>query len=105
MLVPVIEIQAEVPPSPKPFAAITSVPGAATSGLNRPSLVGPWLLVTWTRLLLESRLATDTIRGLQASELTWETGTLLLTVKNEGKRQASFGPILPTGNGSSRSIQ
>ena len=33
-----------------PFAATMSVPGAATSGFERPSRVGPWLLVMLIRL-------------------------------------------------------
>src|SRR5262245_29064810 len=46
MLVPVIATHALVG-SENALAATMFVPGAATSGLERPSRVGPWLLVMW----------------------------------------------------------
>src|SRR5687768_2814747 len=57
MLVPLMDTHG-VPSLEKPLAAPMSVPGAATSGLHRPSLVGPWLLVTFTLSAIASRLAT-----------------------------------------------
>ena len=82
-----------------------SVPGAATSGFWRPSRVGPWLLETLTRRRAWSRLATETIRWAQARVLTVALSTNERSEKKDGNAQASRRPILPTGRGSSRSIQ
>jgi hypothetical protein len=55
--VPVISVHRSSRPA-KPFAATIRVPGAATSGLYRPSRVGPWLLEMLIRSLSSSTLAT-----------------------------------------------
>ena len=69
MLVPVIADPRSSAPA-NPLAATMSVPGAATSGLERPSRVGPWLLEMLMRSRVSSRLATEMTRWPQASELT-----------------------------------
>src|SRR5262245_36258479 len=104
MLVPDIEIQGSSG-SEKPFAATTLVPGAAISGLYRPSRVGPWLLLALTLWLWSSRFDTAMMRCPHARELMeWES-VLLSSEKKEGNL---YSRRLPTGSsspGSSRSIQ
>ena len=84
MLVPVIGIHGSAG-SPKPLAATMSVPGAAMSGLGRPSRVGPWLEVMCALRRASSRLATETTRWPQASALTEEASTCERSEKNEGQ--------------------
>src|SRR5215207_3020833 len=94
MLVPLIAIQGSSVPA-KPLAATTLLPGAATSGFSRPSLVGPWLLVDAIRRASASRFATLTTRCAHASVLTVERSTKELSEKNDGKTHASCSPSLP----------
>src|SRR5215831_17727696 len=94
MLVPVMATHRSSAPA-NPFAAMISVPGAATSGLKRPSRVGPWLLEILMVPSASSRLATDTIRSPQARELTEESSTFDLSEKNDGNRHMLFGPSGP----------
>ena len=76
----------------KPLAATMSVPGAAMSGLYRPSRVGPWLLVMWMRSAAASRLATPMVQCPQASELTEVLSTLERAEKNDFE---AFLELLP----------
>ena len=62
MLVPDMAIHGSPDPL-NPLAARMSVPGAAISGLERPSRVGPWLLVTFIRSRPASRFATAITSG------------------------------------------
>ena len=68
MLVPVMAIQGCCG-SAKPLAAMMSVPGAAISGLQRPSRVGPWLLEALMRWRASSRFATAMMLCPQANDV------------------------------------
>src|SRR5215203_2109275 len=86
MLVPDMEIHGSSGP-PNPLAARMSVPGAAISGLDRPSRVGPWLLVMLILSRPASRFATAITFWPQARlVIEWES-TLDFSLKNDGNRK------------------
>ena len=83
MLVPVIVMVSSE--RSKPRAATTAVPLAPTSGLNRPSLVGPRLELGCAAFAVRSMFATAISRSAQASELIIRSSVYEPGVKGANK--------------------